>query len=115
MPRFSNNDTNYLLVSYYWALPICLMLTISFLSFNPAPQLSGAELKFNDKFAHLSVFGLLATGFYRAAALNLRPTVATYVAICATSIFGLLDEICQGMNPCRHMEFYDWLLNLLKF
>ena len=56
-----------------------------------------------DKFAHFSVFGLLATLVLRAPGVR-----RWWWAVVAVSVFGVGDEIRQSFTPGRSVEFADW-------
>lgn len=96
-----------------WIFPIGLMLAISIFSMFPVPQLPGIEFAYKDKLAHFAVFGLLATGLLRAAAKRMPMRAATIMAIAVTALFGLVDEVRQGLTPYRYVEFDDWLADSL--
>lgn len=87
------------------------MATISFVSGgNPA------ALPFNffslDKLVHLLVFGLVATAFFRVNQ-HWPAGLRMIIAISATSLFGLLDELHQSATPGRTMDFADWTADTL--
>ncbi|WP_309398186.1 VanZ family protein [Cerasicoccus maritimus] len=91
-----------------WWQPLGLMAAISIASGgNPAP------LPFTffsyDKVIHILVFGLLATSLYRVASPNWPSALRTILAIGATALFGLLDELHQSQTPGRFMDFADWI------
>jgi VanZ family protein len=66
-----------------------------------APQVSNF-----DKYAHFSVYGLLATLLCRLGKISWRSALW---AVLATSIFGVTDEWHQSFVPGRSCEIGDWV------
>lgn len=62
-----------------------------------------------DKFAHFSVFGLLATHVLRCGWVWRRGAARAWLAIAAVSLFGLTDEWHQSFTPGRSVEWEDWI------
>lgn len=65
-----------------------------------------------DKLAHLLIFGLLATAFYRAANPAWTKAARAIFAISVTALFGLVDELHQSATPGRYMEIDDWVADV---
>ncbi len=63
-----------------------------------------------DKFAHFSVFGLLATLVARALGGSDR---RRWWAILIVSAYGACDEIRQSFTPGRSVEVDDWIADTL--
>lgn len=57
-----------------------------------------------DKFAHFTVFGLLATLVARSPGCGLG-----WRSVLAVSLFGVADEFRQSFTPGRFVEFADWM------
>jgi len=69
-----------------------------------------------DKWAHLSVFGLLSTSLIRSVSIYgkqcsyLKPLM---YAIFTTALFGFFDEVHQSFHPARVFSVADWLADFL--
>ncbi len=62
-----------------------------------------------DKIAHFSVYGLLATLLVRLG----RGPRAVWLALLATSLYGVSDEWHQSFVPGRSCEVADWMADTL--
>ncbi len=91
-----------------WAQPLAIVATLLLLSLKPPGDLGVPPIPHLDKLIHFLVYGLIATGFYRAASPTYSTAAATWLAILLTSFFGGLDEIWQSLHPGRTPEWGDW-------
>jgi len=87
---------------WQWLYALALAATVVWASGHG--QVATPNIVNFDKFAHFSVFGLLAT-------LVLRPfrTRAFTWAVLIVAIFGASDEIHQSFTPGRSMDYHDWM------
>lgn len=85
-----------------WLYPLALALTIIVAS--GRGQVAAPDIVNIDKFAHLAVFGLLATLVWRAPGMR-----HAWIAVLVVSIFGAADELRQSLTPGRFVEFGDWV------
>lgn len=86
-----------------WGWPIVLAVTVVVAS--GRGQVAGPEIVNFDKFAHFSIFGLLATLVARALGGGRR----RWWGIAVVSLFGMTDEFRQSFTPGRSVEMADWL------
>src|SRR5690625_4555920 len=92
----------------FW--PILLMIILFSGSSGNAPATPG-WLRFPhfDKVAHFFVFGLLATSIFRAFPASMKVGTRSIISVVLVSIFGFFDELRQGFNPERTMDYLDWI------
>ncbi|MGE9293039.1 MAG: VanZ family protein, partial [Puniceicoccales bacterium] len=95
-----------------WLFPVGLALGISLLSGGTVPPGVVPGIFQIDKLIHVLVFGLLATAVYRALDPAMPPARRALWAIGLTIAFGLSDELHQGTNPNRTMDFADLLADI---
>ncbi len=94
-------------------LPVGLAASISLLSGGSVPPGVVPDIIEIDKVIHILVFGLLATAIYRALPPAMPSARRTCWAVGLTVIFGLSDELHQGMNPARTMDGWDLLADTI--
>jgi hypothetical protein len=90
---------------WQWGYALALAATVVWASsFGQVAIPDCADFVNFDKFAHASVFGLMAT-------LVLRPFRARRLgwAIFIVSLFGAADELHQNFTPGRSMDILDWV------
>lgn len=92
-----------------WLLPVGLAAGISLLSGGSVPPGVVPGIFQIDKAIHVLVFGLLATAVVRALPAGMPPARRMAWAVGVTVVFGLSDELHQGMNPARTMDGWDLL------
>ncbi len=91
-----------------WVAPFAIAVAVHFVS--GQSDVAAPDLGFvaQDKLIHFCVFGALATAILRVPPLRSRPLAGAVVAIACTSLFGIADELHQGMTPGRMMDAWDW-------
>lgn len=92
--------------------PVALMVTVTWISGTPGPQLGPMSFVGMDKVAHFCVFGAIATGIARAF-LRWGQLDAWVMGVLLTTLFGLGDELHQLRNPERYFEWNDLLADFL--
>lgn len=98
----------------YW-VPLILYagLIVYFSSLShPEARLSRFFLLFNDKVIHATEYAILGILFYRTfeQAAGRTPSIhASFLAVLASIIFGLTDEIHQFFVPLRKSDGWDLL------
>ncbi|MCP9471463.1 MAG: VanZ family protein [Nitrospira sp.] len=98
----------------YWG-PVCayagLIFYLSSLP-NPEDKLPSFVGLFSDKVLHAVEYAMLGGLFYRAFRWGTNEAVkpwAGFLAVLATSLYGLSDEIHQSFVPHRDASGWDWL------
>jgi VanZ family protein len=99
----------------YW-LPVvlygALIFYLSSLS-HPEEKLPGfVFVELSDKLLHMIEYGVLALLCYRAFRWAAGPQAAAYatvLAIVATSLYGMTDEVHQAFVPLRESSVRDWI------
>lgn len=86
-----------------WVWPVALAVTI--LIGSSRGEVAAPQVNHFDKLAHFLVFGLLATLLARTPA-GLR---RAWLAVVATSLFGISDELHQSLTPGRSVALGDWI------
>jgi VanZ family protein len=88
--------------SWQWIYAVVLASTVVWASGHG--EVAAPGIVDFDKFAHFSVFGLMAT-------LVLRPFRGRHIiwAVVIVSVFGATDELHQSLTPGRSMDFADWI------
>ncbi len=86
-----------------WLWPLLVAAVIVFAS--SRSHVASPHVEHADKYAHFSVYGLLATLTARLG----RGGRAAAAALVATSIFGLTDEWHQSFVPGRSCDVGDWV------
>lgn len=89
-----------------WAAAVALLVVVASHRSTVAAPEGFAHI---DKLAHFCVYGLLATLVRRA----LSGPRAGLVAVLATSLFGVTDELHQAFVPGRSTEVADWVADTL--
>ncbi len=98
---------NFLMPGRLWA-PVFMMAGISILSGTAGVSAGPLSFAGIDKLAHLLVFGLLSVAWVRTFPGEfLRPVHRLLLAVLATTLFGLADELHQLGNPLRTFEWAD--------
>ncbi|MCP9452059.1 MAG: VanZ family protein [Nitrospira sp.] len=98
----------------YWG-PVCVYAGLIFyLSSLPNPQdkLPSFIGLLSDKVLHAVEYAILGGLFYRAFRWGTNDAVkpwAGLLAVLATSLYGLSDEIHQAFVPNRESSGWDWL------
>ena len=99
---------------YRMLWPIALASTIVYSSGGAGPQLPKIlQLVAIDKIVHFFIFGLLATLILRVFDNNRPHLKYALIAFIVTSLFGLIDEYHQYLNPYRYFEWADWVADTL--
>ncbi len=99
---------------YRMLWPLALASTIVYSSGGAGPQLPDfLQLVSIDKLVHFFIFGLLATLILRVYDNKLAHIKYAFIAIIVTSLFGLLDEWHQYLNPYRYFEVANWMADTL--
>ncbi|MCS6897557.1 MAG: VanZ family protein [Nitrospira sp.] len=99
---------------HYWG-PVCAYAGLIFyLSSQPHPEerLPSFVWLFGDKVLHGVEYAILGGLFYRAFRWGANEVVrpwAALLAVLATSLYGLSDEIHQAFVPNRESNVLDWL------
>ncbi len=94
-----------------WIWPVALAGTIFFGSGHGI--VAGPPIVGFDKFAHFSIFGLLATLVARCPTAVRRGTKGLAGAVVATSLYGALDEWHQSLVAGRSVTVSDWVADTL--
>ncbi len=89
--------------AFRW-LWVCALVTTIFIASGQSQVAAPGIIDF-DKFAHFSVFGLLATLVARANPNSRR----RWWAMLIVSLYGACDELRQSFTPGRSVEVADWL------
>ena len=94
------------------AYAAALMATLFWCS---SQQFAGTPgpLDIPDKWAHLLVFGLLATLYLRHPWFENKGRKGAWMAIIAASIYGASDEYHQYFVPGRVCDWVDWVADTL--
>lgn len=92
-----------------WIQPLAIVVVLLLLSLKPPDDIGIPPIPYIDKVIHFLVYGLIATGFYRAATASFSATMATWLAIFLTIFVGGVDEIWQSFFPTRTTEWADWI------
>ena len=100
----------------YWLPVIIYAGTIVIASSMSAPQnfFPGWVGELNDKIIHMLEYAILAILCYRAFLHAGGPQLAEFpgmLAIVATVLFGVSDEIHQSFVPLRHADPWDLVAN----
>ena len=104
---------NFLITGRLWA-PVLMMTGISILSGTAGVSAGPFSFVGIDKLAHLLVFGLLSVAWVRVLPPAVfRPVLRLLLAVLATTLFGLLDELHQLGNPLRTFEWADLAADFL--
>lgn len=98
----------------YWGPVFAYAGVIFYLSSLPNPQdkLPSFIGLFSDKALHAVEYAMLGGLFYRAFRWGTNDVVkpwAGFLAVLATSLYGLSDEIHQSFVPHREASGWDWL------
>ena len=94
------------------AYAAALMATLFWCSSQEFAGPSGS-LDIPDKWAHLLVFGLLATLYLRHPWFKKKGRKGVWMAIIAASIYGASDEYHQYFVPGRVCDWVDWVADTL--
>lgn len=108
MPRF--------LHSYRMVPMLFVMGTIFLLSHQRGDQLDVVELPFLDKFAHFTVYAVLAATVIFAFSAELkkrRPTLTTVLVVLICTAYGISDEFHQSFIPGRYASAGDVLADMI--
>jgi len=97
----------------HWLWPLALAAAVTVFSGQTVPAVPMEGIIHKDKLAHLLVFGLLATAIFRGFPQHQPIRLRLYWAVGLTALFGLSDELHQGMTPTRSMDPWDWLADIL--
>ena len=107
------------LMAWYW-LPVLLYAALIFyLSSLPHPEEQLPDLllkKVSDKLLHFVEYGVLGVCGYRAFRWAAGPKAARHailLAIVASSIYGMTDEIHQAFVPFRESSWLDWVADTI--
>ncbi len=98
----------------YFLFKYILTFTYAFLIFYVSSQdTSSVTLPvFSDKLIHFLEYGLLCFMICWSVfsfSIRTKHIYIVIIAICITSLYGLLDEIHQYFTPHRSMDIFDWL------
>jgi VanZ family protein len=98
-----------------WLPPFFVMAGIFVASSSAIPAMIKHLIPYQDKVAHLLLFGVLAFLLSRAAGFGWGWSWgrAAFFAIIATSIYGFLDEWHQSYVPGRTVDIADWAADTL--
>jgi VanZ family protein len=104
---------------WYWGPVLGYAAAIFYLSSlsHPEEQLPEFLMQwFSDKMLHLIEYGILAALCCRAfrwAAGSAAARQAVVLAIAATSLYGLTDEVHQALVPLREASWLDWVADTI--
>ncbi len=84
-----------------WLYPLALAVLVVVAS--GRSQVAAPQIVNIDKFAHFSIFGLLATLVARSPGMR-----HAWIAVLVVSLFGMSDELRQSFTPGRFVEIADW-------
>jgi VanZ family protein len=96
----------------YWLPPLAVAAALFVQSSLPAPTLLPLTgFRASDKAAHAAVYGLLAWLLFRAfrGARGMTLVAAARRAFLLAALYGITDELHQGLVPSRSMDLADWL------
>lgn len=93
--------------------PLGLMLAISLVSGTAQPAVPDSGFVYQDKVAHVLVFGLLATAWFRALPQTWSQATRSRLAVALAGGFGIVDEFHQSLIPLRQFELADMLADLV--
>ena len=99
----------------YWFPLIIYCLAIYIQSGRPGPA-KMPDVRFLDKFLHLSAYGLLGILFYRAyetLPLKKFKHLVIFISIASATFYGISDEIHQYYVPSRHADLMDVIANTI--
>lgn len=99
----------------YWFPLILYCLVIYIQSGWPGPE-KIPDVRFLDKFLHLSAYGLLGILFYRAyetLPLKKFKHLVIFISIASATLYGISDEIHQYYVPSRHADLMDVIANTI--
>jgi len=97
--------------SSLWLPPFFVMAGIYVASSSSLPRSLEQWVPFQDKLAHLIVFGVLGFFLGRAARVGWSWPWrrAAIFAVVVASAYGLLDEWHQATVPGRTVDLWDWV------
>ena len=96
-----------------WLPLIVYCLAIYIQSARPSPERM-PDVKFFDKFLHVTAYGLLGVLFYRGyetLPLKNYKNLLILFSIGSAILYGISDEIHQYFVPFRHADFMDVIAN----
>ncbi len=88
------------------ALVLLIVLAANLFYHGAQPYAVGAIPPPWDKLAHLALFGVIAALAWVAGAGR------AWLALLVAAALGAADEIAQGFNPGRSVDFGDWITDL---
>ncbi|MGQ9493061.1 MAG: VanZ family protein [Anaerolineae bacterium] len=99
---------------WYWLPPLLLMAFIFYVSSQSyLPKAPGSRMDaLLKKLAHLGEYTLLYILFVRAFCRSQSMDRAMCIALLATTIYAISDEVHQIFVPGRHAKAYDVLIDV---